>query len=923
MADDIVLVISLDDSSIDGTYRKIEDSAKDAAQSSEKSFKKSFQQTEKDAKFSFKEIGVAASAGLLIAAGSVSKLDFGLKALRSGFVASTELSTRFASRVTDLSRLFSGITEVFKKSSKNIFGLAEILGITSAGLLTLSQALKESDSKLLRFAGTVSLVAGLITGGLSIAIFKLVSLVGDLSIKIGTELVGFNLKAVESFAKLEKSTVIFTRTLEGFQRVFQSSLGTANEWNDAISDISDRTGISISDLRKSVAELVAAGAQLDLSRGQIRELLDVVVDYSTITGDVFQTTVDFVGGLQGNTQALVKYGIKLNEASVQQALYKNGIEASVKQLDEGSLSQARLLKVLTLYPTIAGKAAAVSNTLAGSQEKLNNQIERFRFAFGEGAAVIENVDIAYFGLTKVLDNVNVGFIKFAGLISGITGRLLQLIGLGLKLSFIFVAITKAVALMNVVLASSTIQGFIDFQIPFLNKSLRQTLVLLGATNVSLASTKDVLLSVGSLLKNLVTTAISGLLGIAGQTLSLSSILSGIFKRSFQIASLAARAFGASLRFLFTNPIGIAITAAIAALVLLKNAFQFIEARTGAFSRTWQIMLNIFKETSSVLEPIYKLFQTIGNFLATVFFKAIGLTVVGINKLFSTILLLVEKNPFGVFSQKTVMDVRAVKAELDELSSAIIGVGFDIRGIRDIASADGDPLKDTRDSIRLTKLEYISLGDEIGRAVSSEQYKEAFDAIKEGSLTAEDAVKRGLGTAVDLIKQQARAVSQVVNTLVVEGFSRLGAALVQGEKGFAGFAKTVAGILGDFFIQMGLTIIAADSAIIALKASLVSFFGGAGIATGIGLVVAGGALKALSGGPAGTATSTALGGAGGGDDFSSIGAPTTDLNNEDLVAQGPQVNVNIQGNILDRRETGLEIANIIRESFDGNAVVFNT
>lgn len=162
---------------------------------------------------------------------------------------------------------------------------------------------------------------------------------------------------------------------------------------------------------------------------------------------------------------------------------------------------------------------------------------------------------------------------------------------------------------------------------------------------------------------------------------------------------------------------------------------------------------------------------------------------------------------------------------------------------------------------------------------------------------------------------------VVNTISV-GAQAIGASLVKGGKAFDNFGKQVLNILGDLAIQMGTTILLASTAIQNLKLAI---FGpaGPGIASAIALIAFGGLLKALSGG-GGESSGVSAG------SFGSGGGGTADIGGGSFAAavpdqdatraKGTLVNVNVEGNILDRRESGLEIAKIIQEQFDVNGGV---
>ena len=161
----------------------------------------------------------------------------------------------------------------------------------------------------------------------------------------------------------------------------------------------------------------------------------------------------------------------------------------------------------------------------------------------------------------------------------------------------------------------------------------------------------------------------------------------------------------------------------------------------------------------------------------------------------------------------------------------------------------------------------------------------------------------------------------VQTAVVSGISRIGASLAQGSKAFDGFGKQVLGIIGDMAIQIGTTILAIGTAVDAMAKSLTTFFGGFAIVAGIALIAIGGLLKSLSGGSAtaGTNAGATAGGGSGGADLS----PTSDLNQLEQQKQQNAIAVNIQGDVLDSKDTSLRIVELIQQYGDlngGNTVV---
>ena len=162
----------------------------------------------------------------------------------------------------------------------------------------------------------------------------------------------------------------------------------------------------------------------------------------------------------------------------------------------------------------------------------------------------------------------------------------------------------------------------------------------------------------------------------------------------------------------------------------------------------------------------------------------------------------------------------------------------------------------------------------------------------------------------------QAFQQGVLRTISTSIQAIGASLVRGGAAFNDFKKVILGIIGDIAIQIGTTLVGIGIGIDSLKTALGTLSGGVAIAAGFALIALGGALKALSGG-SGLEGAGAVGGGnfGGGAvaGGAAAGGPETLIGTQ----QGTAVNVNVNGNILDRRESGLEIASVIQEYFNTN------
>lgn len=230
--------------------------------------------------------------------------------------------------------------------------------------------------------------------------------------------------------------------------------------------------------------------------------------------------------------------------------------------------------------------------------------------------------------------------------------------------------------------------------------------------------------------------------------------------------------------------------------------------------------------------------------------------------------------------------------------------------------------------------YLAQADEFFTAVTPPvvaNFQKISDESKAalGSPTFFDNFAQGFKDAalrmIDDGKRLGAAINGVVNTGLTNSFAAMGAAMAKGQNGFEAFGKALLGVLGDVAIQFGTTFIAMGIA----KTLLFDPTGPLLIAAGASLAIIGGALKAFAGGGGGVPSTGGAGGGGGGG-VATGGGAAVDPNNQAVAFNeqerkdvGTKVEVNIAGNVLDRRETGMHIADVINETFGSNGITFAT
>lgn len=169
------------------------------------------------------------------------------------------------------------------------------------------------------------------------------------------------------------------------------------------------------------------------------------------------------------------------------------------------------------------------------------------------------------------------------------------------------------------------------------------------------------------------------------------------------------------------------------------------------------------------------------------------------------------------------------------------------------------------------------------------------------------------------QSKLKSLNESFKAILVSGISNsiqaFTNALIKGENAFEAFGKAIFGMFGDMAIKLGEFFIQEGFARQFME-SLSLGAGGGTIAAGVGLIALGTVLKSLAGGGG-----SSSGGSVGASLQSSAG--TTNAIDTQNTRPTTAVTVNVQGNILDRRETGLYIADTLNEYFgasDGRLVV---
>lgn len=206
-----------------------------------------------------------------------------------------------------------------------------------------------------------------------------------------------------------------------------------------------------------------------------------------------------------------------------------------------------------------------------------------------------------------------------------------------------------------------------------------------------------------------------------------------------------------------------------------------------------------------------------------------------------------------------------------------------------------------------------------KALTEEEFQaRSLESRRQFEAQAAGIAKKGLDEAAKRTKKLENIVSQSLSQATTRGIQALTNSLIIGKNGFANFGQAIIGILGDLATRMGQVLLFTG---IGME-SLGNLTGSKAVIAGIGLIALGTILKSASGG-AGAGTGGGVGALGGGDGGGFAGTDDTGViteQQEEREAPAAQIQVTIQGDVLDSEETGTRLVQILNDSFEQDGIV---
>tara|TARA_R110001632_G_scaffold52197_6_gene129732 strand:+ start:2823 stop:4745 length:1923 start_codon:yes stop_codon:yes gene_type:complete len=199
--------------------------------------------------------------------------------------------------------------------------------------------------------------------------------------------------------------------------------------------------------------------------------------------------------------------------------------------------------------------------------------------------------------------------------------------------------------------------------------------------------------------------------------------------------------------------------------------------------------------------------------------------------------------------------------------------------------------------------------------TSDIFKSIFDGFDEELAGANKTAAGFQNTLKNLGKNSKKILVNGLGNAAGQGFAAFGKALATGENGLKAFGDALLSSFGSMLVQQGTGFILQG-----IAQSIAGAGSGAPlIAAGASMATFGGVLSGIGGGS--TSTSPSSGGDTGSSPFDES-AQSALTGDEQTAQAGNIVNLTVEGNILDRRESASELVSIINEGIDSDNLTIN-
>lgn len=279
------------------------------------------------------------------------------------------------------------VIEVVDKYSKELKDFSKKINETNDELKKLQDNFVEGSEGARKLTDSLGMIKKV---GVAAAVFY----VGNKIKELGTF-------AIESASKMDELANVT-------QQVFESSTKEIEQWARTIDK---EVGRSIYQMQNfaSVYGSMFKGAGFDTSffKQISKDLATFTADFSSffnVTDDEAFTAIK--GALTGETEALKRYGLILNDTTMAEYALSKGIKEKWQELDTATKMQLRYNKLMEMTTYIQGDASRTIDGYANSLKKAEGLIDNIATAIGHKLLPFAtNVVHMFNGIAEAVDNM--------------------------------------------------------------------------------------------------------------------------------------------------------------------------------------------------------------------------------------------------------------------------------------------------------------------------------------------------------------------------------------------------------------------------------------------------------------------------------------------------------------------------------------
>jgi len=405
----------------------------------------------------------------------------------------------------------ASFTNQMKNTSKalSIFSIgsilaAERLSFLAKGLVGFGFALSSSENALVSLIGKITIFIGILTGGFSVALFYVISIVGELAISLGDSLSKGMNKAVEAFQKgydsIRKFGLITQNVLN--EQLESGLISNVTEelgrYTDAIEKAARATIFSGDAIRDSLKLIIAESRMFGFTSEENIKIFNRATEIASATGKELQdVTLRIIQGLAGSSQGLLALGINLKDTHVELKNFQEMQGQSLQSFSEQEKAMFRLNDLMGQSKIFLGANAIAMDSFTGANIRAEKAISDVIAKLGQQGEIILFLKGLYAGFLEMIAELPDFFFEVSGAVADVGAVLLKVVGVFLKYAAVILLLKASYSGLSFAVSSLIVVQTV------LNKVFAFTAAKAGVAVLPVTSLKIAFINLGRILKAVV------------------------------------------------------------------------------------------------------------------------------------------------------------------------------------------------------------------------------------------------------------------------------------------------------------------------------------------------------------------------------------------------------------------------------------